>query len=110
MAEKNQFRTTYSVTIAYLTDEIYERLRHVDSQLGRGFGEMPSELPRNKLALCHERSAYTAINIRVGLREKRVAKSTELKPRMKGEEMRKLDAPSMSTVRSDSRSLVFPTR
>jgi hypothetical protein len=46
----------YSVSIAYLTDEIYERLRHVDSQLGRGFDETTSELLRDKLALCHEMS------------------------------------------------------
>ena len=52
VAEKNRFRTTYSVTIAYLTDEIYERLRHVDSKLGRGFDETTSELLRDKLALC----------------------------------------------------------
>ena len=58
---RNQFRTTYSVAITYLTHEIYERFRHVDPQLGRRFHETTSELLRDKLALCDDAGAHIRI-------------------------------------------------
>jgi len=107
---RNQFRTTYSVAITYLTHEIYERFRHVDPQLGRRFRETTSELLRDKLALCDEAGAHIRYMRITDECVCRAAKPGQVKNWMKSEETEtSLDAPNMSTTRSYSRSLLFPT-